>query len=148
MRKTIIFITSLCLIASLAFLMHSEKRTKKSQSADSAQQQKANNTSTSLTETGEDLSVSTAVARVNEPTGAVPEKARLSSSPKLEAKIRESLSKTLNTSSKGLVEERLQDGTVGIDLQGRFRAVPVATVDGDGKVQVTDYTSLPPPVKK
>lgn len=40
-----------------------------------------------------------------------------------------------NTDHFGLIEERLPDGTLKVDLKGRFRAGSVATVDEDGDVQ-------------
>lgn len=40
-----------------------------------------------------------------------------------------------STDHFGLVEERLPDGTLKVDLKGRFRAGSVATVDEDGDVR-------------
>lgn len=40
-----------------------------------------------------------------------------------------------STDHFGLIEERLPDGTLKVDLKGRFRAGTVATVDEDGDVQ-------------
>lgn len=40
-----------------------------------------------------------------------------------------------STDHFGLIEERLPDGTLKVDLKGRFRAGSVATVDEDGDVQ-------------
>lgn len=62
--------------------------------------------------------------------------------PPLEPEIREALGKTLNTSSEGLVEET-RDGVTSVDLQHRFQTAPVATVDENGNVQITDYSHLP-----
>jgi len=62
--------------------------------------------------------------------------------PALEPEIREALGKILNTSSEGLVEET-RNGVTSVDLQGRFKSAPVATIDEDGNVQVTDYSYLP-----
>ncbi len=62
--------------------------------------------------------------------------------PALEPEIREALGKILNTSSEGLVEET-RNGVTSVDLQGRFKSAPVATIDEDGKVQITDYSYLP-----
>ena len=62
--------------------------------------------------------------------------------PALEPEIREALARLLNTSSEGLVEET-RNGATSVDLQGRFQTVPVATIDENGKVQITDYTHLP-----
>ncbi|VAW75545.1 hypothetical protein MNBD_GAMMA15-2442 [hydrothermal vent metagenome] len=62
--------------------------------------------------------------------------------PVLEPEIREALGEMLNTSSEGLVEET-RNGVTSVDLQGRFQSVPVATIDEDGNVHITDYTHLP-----
>lgn len=62
--------------------------------------------------------------------------------PELEPEIREALSNMLNTSSEGLVEET-HNGVTSVDLQGRFQTAPVATIDEDGNVQITDYSHLP-----
>lgn len=48
----------------------------------------------------------------------------------------------LNTSSKGLKEIETENGTM-VDLEERFRAVPVATINDDGEIVVRDYTSPP-----
>ena len=60
----------------------------------------------------------------------------------LEPEIRARLEKLLNTSSEGLVEEEI-NGAVRLDLRGRFRTVPVATINEKGEVEITDYTHLP-----
>jgi len=62
--------------------------------------------------------------------------------PALEPKIREALGKILNTSSEGLVEET-RNGATSVDLKGRFQTAPVATIDKDGNIQITDYSHLP-----
>jgi hypothetical protein len=63
--------------------------------------------------------------------------------PALEPGTRRALGEMLNTSSEGLVEET-RGGVTSIDLQGRFRTAPVATVDDEGNVHITDYSHLPP----
>lgn len=62
--------------------------------------------------------------------------------PALEPEIREALGNILNTSSEGLVEET-RNGITSVNLQGRFQTAPVATIDADGNVQITDYSHLP-----
>jgi len=62
--------------------------------------------------------------------------------PALEPEIREALGNMLNTSSEGLVEET-RNGVTSVNLQGRFQTAPVATIDADGNVQITDYSHLP-----
>jgi hypothetical protein len=65
------------------------------------------------------------------------------SPPALEPEIRQALGRILNTSSEGLVEET-RDGVTKVDLQRRFQTAPVATLDEQGNVRITDYTHLPP----
>ena len=49
-------------------------------------------------------------------------------------KLAEGLKGMLNKSSEGLVEEHHADGSVDMDLQGRFQSVTVARVNKDGSV--------------
>lgn len=49
-------------------------------------------------------------------------------------KLAEGLNPMLNKSSEGLVEEHNADGSVEMDLQGRFQSVTVARVNKDGSV--------------
>ncbi|MFK5948345.1 MAG: hypothetical protein QM500_06210 [Methylococcales bacterium] len=60
----------------------------------------------------------------------------------LEPEIQQALENHLNTSSEGLTEDETDDG-YSVDLQGRFRSVPVATIQEDGEIFIKDYTSLP-----
>jgi len=60
----------------------------------------------------------------------------------LEPKIQQALEKLLNTSSVGLIENETDDG-YSVELQGRFRSVPVATIKEDGEILIKDYTSFP-----
>ncbi len=60
----------------------------------------------------------------------------------LEPEIRKALGELLNTSSEGLVEET-QNGVTSVDLQKRFQTAPVATIDADGNIHITDYSYLP-----
>ena len=49
-------------------------------------------------------------------------------------KMAEGLKGMLNKSTEGLVEEHNPDGSVSVDLQGRFQNVTVARVNQDGTV--------------
>jgi len=49
-------------------------------------------------------------------------------------KLAEGLNPMLNKSSEGLVEQHNADGSVEMDLQGRFQSVTVARVNKDGSV--------------
>ena len=60
----------------------------------------------------------------------------------LEPEIEAAVNELVNTSHEGLVEEKTDQG-VSIDLKGRFRTAPVATIDDEGRIVVQDYTSAP-----
>lgn len=47
------------------------------------------------------------------------------------------LAAALSSSSEGLYEEVLPDGSIMVDLQGRFRSVAFATLTESGRVQVS-----------
>lgn len=49
-------------------------------------------------------------------------------------KLADSLKGLLNKSTEGLVEEHHHDGSVSVDLQGRFQHVAVARVNQDGTI--------------
>lgn len=55
-------------------------------------------------------------------------------SPDEAQKLADSLKHLLNKSTEGLVEERHADGSVSVDLQGRFEHVTVARKNQDGTV--------------
>jgi hypothetical protein len=63
------------------------------------------------------------------------------------------LAAALSTSSEGLYEETLPDGSVMVRLQGRFQNVAFATLSRDGSVQVSHRSpaasllALDPPVE-
>ena len=55
------------------------------------------------------------------------------------------LRNALSRSSEGLVFQRAPDGSVSVDLQGRFQNVSVARIDDDGEIRtgcVTSHESL------
>ena len=74
--------------------------------------------------------------------GAAVENSEHPQVPKLQAGTREALAEILNTSSDGLVEKTV-NGVTSVNLQGRFRTAPVATIDASGEVHITDYSHLP-----
>ncbi len=51
----------------------------------------------------------------------------------------------LSTSDDGLVEEVLPDGTVKVNLQGRFQSASFATVQPDGSIAIRHAGSAAPP---
>lgn len=71
---------------------------------------------------GQDVQVDPQTGQVRSLT---PEQAR---------RLAEGLKRMLNKSSDGLVQEQHADGSVSMDLQGRFQNVAVARVESDGTV--------------
>ena len=57
--------------------------------------------------------------------------------------LRDALSQMVNTSSEGLQEQVLDDGTVVVDLQGRFQSAMVVSVGSDGKLVSGCYANTP-----
>lgn len=57
----------------------------------------------------------------------------------LEPEIQQALEQMTDTRSEGLVEEPAVSG-YGVNLQGRFQAVPVATVNEQGEVEIQEYS--------
>jgi len=61
----------------------------------------------------------------------------------LSPELIQALDQIINTSHKGLVEKQRSNGTVTVDLKGRFHSATVATIDAEGKVQTTCLSSAP-----
>lgn len=61
----------------------------------------------------------------------------------LPTELREALSEMVNTSSEGLTEVQLEDGTVMVDLKGRFQSAMVVSIGEDGKLKSGCYSSVP-----
>ena len=61
----------------------------------------------------------------------------------LSPEMREALEQMVNTSSEGLRQQTLADGTVIVDLEGRFQSAMVVTVGKDGKMQGSCYSTVP-----
>lgn len=141
MRKTIIVLASLCLVALVLYFFKAGESPEPAPAvASSVEQPKAPDTSTSLDGPRADHSDK------NDPGQEVlkPEQTvTTDSGPELEPEIREALEKTLNTSSEGLVEEPTAQGAIRLNHQGHFQTAPVATIDPEGNVQIRDYSSLP-----
>ena len=57
----------------------------------------------------------------------------------LEPEIQQALEQMTDTRSEGLVEEPAVSG-YSVNLQGRFQAVPVATVNERGEVEIREYS--------
>ncbi len=61
----------------------------------------------------------------------------------LPAEIVQALNNTINTSSDGLKEQKLADGTVMVDLQGRFQSALVMTIDEKGQLKSSCHSTAP-----
>lgn len=66
----------------------------------------------------------------------------------LSQEMREALQRLVSTSSEGLKEVTLSDGTVLVDLQGRFKSATVVTIGPDGKLKTQCVTTPPEPQTK
>lgn len=77
-------------------------------------------------------------SKQSSPSKAVPSNREKPLEPAIKKKLRE----LVNTSHDGLIEQKTDKG-VEINLQGRFRTAPVATIDDEGKITIRDYTSPP-----
>ncbi len=67
----------------------------------------------------------------------------LEEDPKLSPELLEALARLVNTSSEGLREETRPDGTVVVDLQGRFQSATVVSIGKDGKLRSACYSAAP-----
>jgi len=56
--------------------------------------------------------------------------------PELSDELKSEIARLSNTSTEGLKKEVRADGSVYMDLQGRFQSVPIAVIDNKGKVHV------------
>lgn len=63
----------------------------------------------------------------------------------LEPEIRAAVAALTNSSSEGLVEQvdPTGEGYV-VDLQGRYKTVPVATLGEDGQIRIQEFSAPPP----
>lgn len=61
----------------------------------------------------------------------------------LPPELQAELATMVNTSSEGLREVVKEDGTVIVDLQGRFQSATVAVIGKDGKLKTTCVSSAP-----
>ncbi len=72
-----------------------------------------------------------------------PARGTIKENPQLSDAMQEELARLVNTSSEGLTETTLRNGTVVVDLQGRFQSAVVATIDKDGNVHSSCVSSEP-----
>ena len=82
------------------------------------------------------------IATEDPPTQTIEKQPPVAIEKELEPEIRKAIQELVNTSSEGLVEEQTNKG-INVDLQGRFRTAPVATINENGEVEIQDYTSPP-----
>ncbi len=61
----------------------------------------------------------------------------------LSPEMRAALAAMINTSSEGLKEVVKPDGTVIVDLEGRFQSAMVVSIDENGKMVSTCYSRVP-----
>lgn len=61
----------------------------------------------------------------------------------LPTELQDALSDMVNTSSVGLTEVTLPDGTVTVDLQGRFQSAMVVSIGEDGKLKSSCHSKAP-----
>lgn len=61
----------------------------------------------------------------------------------LAPELQDALARLVNTSSEGLQEQIRPDGTVIVDLQGRFQSASVVVIGADGKPVVTCVSTEP-----
>lgn len=65
--------------------------------------------------------------------------------PQLSVGMKRAINRLMNDSSQGMQPEQRADGSKRVELQGRFRHVPVATLNQDGSIQIQEF-SRPIPV--
>ena len=82
------------------------------------------------------------IATEDPPTQTIEKQPPVVTEKELEPEIRKAIQELVNTSSEGLTEEQTNKG-INVDLQGRFRTAPVATINENGEVEIQDYTSPP-----
>jgi hypothetical protein len=63
-----------------------------------------------------------------------------------EKALADEIAKLTNRSTEGLVAVTYPDGTIGLDLQGRFLNVAVVHLEADGTLKTECVTNPPPPV--
>jgi hypothetical protein len=123
-----VIITAIVVIAVAAITVVSRQP---ANGGETSQPQKATTTApasaadkkyTTMKVAGQDVQVDSQTGQIKPLT---PEQAR---------KLAEGLKGMLNKSTEGLVEEHNHDGSVSVDLQGRFQNVTVARVNKDGTV--------------
>jgi len=115
-----VIIAAIVVIAIAAITVVS--RQSANSSATNKSQNTANNKFTTMKVAGQNVQVDSQTGQIKPLT---PEQAR---------NLAEGLKGMLNKSTEGLVEEQNADGSVSMDLQGRFQNVTVARVNKDGTV--------------
>jgi hypothetical protein len=125
LAMTIIVIAAMTIIATGAVISRQKVNVKEESNAQAVKTpatNAANRTYTTVKVAGQEVQVDSQTGQIKELT---PEEAQ---------KLAAGLKQNLNRSTEGLVEERNPDGSVSIDLQGRFENVTVARTNDDGSV--------------
>jgi|SRR5215212_9206289 len=122
-----VIITAIVVLALAAITVVSRQsasggETNSPQKATTAPANAANKKFTTMRVAGQDVQVDSQTGQIKPLT---PEEAR---------KLADGLKVMLNKSTEGLVEEHNADGSVTMDLQGRFQNVTVARVNDDGTI--------------
>ncbi len=60
---------------------------------------------------------------------------------KLAPEIQRDVKRLVNPTTEGLVEKEMPDGSTILPLEGRFRHVPVATIDENGNISIREYSN-------
>lgn len=76
------------------------------------------------------------------PAGINPHSDNPAATKPLEPAIRDAVRELVDTSHDGLVVEKTANGDK-LNLNGKFRTAPVATIDENGELTVRDYTAPP-----
>jgi hypothetical protein len=115
-----VIITAIVVIAIAAITVVSRQSANSPQKATTAPANAANKKYTTVKVAGQDVQIDSQTGQMKPLT---PEEAK---------KLADGLKGMLNKSSEGLVEQHNPDGSVSMDLQGRFQNVTVARVNEDG----------------
>ena len=133
-RRTMISIAVACVVVLAAAITVISRQVAKSNVSRAVETKTANNVASSRYRT---VKVAGHDVQIDQETGQLKPL-----SPQEAQKIAESLKGMLNKSTEGLVEVKNPDGSVSMDLQGRFQNVTLARTNADGTIE-TECTDEP-----
>lgn len=128
-RPPVLIITAIAVVAIAAVTVVSRQS---ATSGDAGKADGPQNSTTTVSGPAAEKYMKAKVARQDVPVDQTGQVKPLS--PEEAQKLADSLKHLLNKSTEGLVEERHADGSVSVDLQGRFEHVTVARKNQDGTV--------------